>query len=84
MVDRAELELVLDAAFAGVSRVADFIVSLPDDDRPTAFAAAERSYFSTVRQFAGSDGEALGWAASLLMSLRSEVELRTQGRDDAA
>ena len=82
MAGRPEVELVLDAAFAGVSRVAELIVSLRDEDRSKAFAAAERSYFKTCRELGYSEGQALGWASSLLMKLRSEVNISAQG--DAA
>lgn len=82
MARRAEVESVLDAAFAGVSRVADLIVSLRDEDRSKAFAAAERSYFKTCRELGYSEGQALGWASSLLMKLRSEVHIASKG--DAA
>jgi hypothetical protein len=84
MAHAMEMESVLDAAFAGVSRVAEFIVSLPEEDRQQALAAAEQSYFKTARELGYSEGQALGWASSLLTKLRSEIDRYAQGIVDAA
>ncbi len=76
MVSGAELETVLDAAVAGVSRVAELIASLPDEDRQKAFDAAGRSYFRTAVELGYSEEQALGWSLSLLTKLRSEILTR--------
>jgi hypothetical protein len=84
MVLASEPQAVLDAAFAGINRVAEVIASLSDEDWPKAFAAAERSYAKTARDLGYSQGQAEGWATALLVRLRSEVELLTQGIGNAA
>lgn len=79
-----QTESVLDAAFAGVSRVAEFIVSLPEEDWQQALTAAEQSYFKTARELGYSEEQALGWASSLLTKVQSEIDRYAQGIVDAA
>ena len=70
---RSREEAVLEEAFAGVSRVAEAIASLPAKDSLTAFDAAERSYRKTAEALGYTEGQARGWAASLMVRLRAEV-----------
>jgi len=66
-------EAILEAAYVGISRVAGVIVSLPAEDRLTAFSAAERSYCKTVQDMGYGEAQARVWAASLTVRLRTEV-----------
>ena len=66
-------EAVLEAACAGISRVAEAVASFPVRDRSRAFEAAERSYRKTARDLGYAEGQASGRAASLTVRLCAEV-----------
>ena len=70
---RSREEAILEEAFAGVSRVAEAIASLRTKDSLRAFDAAERSYRKTAEALGYTEGQARGWAASLMVRLRAEV-----------
>ncbi len=88
MALRSREEAILEEAFAGVSRVALAIGSLAAKDRLRAFEAAERSYRKTAQDLGYAEGQARGWAASLMVRLRAEVEVLIEPRaaklDDVA
>jgi hypothetical protein len=73
-------EAVLEEAFAGILRVAEAIAFLPAEDVSRAFAAAERSYRQTAEDLGYAEGQARGWAASLMVRLRAEVAVVTAAR----
>ena len=55
---------VLSAAIAGIPRVAEFIATVPDDDRSRALEAAEKSYLETARTLGYQDADAQEWASA--------------------
>jgi len=67
-------EVVLETAIAGLSRVGQAIASMHADDRARALEAAERSYCETAVGLGHTDEEAQVWAATVMASLRAEVE----------
>jgi hypothetical protein len=67
-------EEVLETAIAGLARVAQAIASMPADDKARALEAAERSYRETAVGLGYTDGEAQAWAATVMTSLRAEIE----------
>ncbi len=73
-------EAILEEAFAGISRVAEAIASLPIKDSLRAFDAAERSYRKTAEALGYTEGQACGWAASLMVRLRAEVAALVEAR----
>jgi hypothetical protein len=73
MASKSNEEAILQEAVAGISRVAKAIASLPVGDRSRAFEAVERSYRETARNLGFAEGQASGWAASLVVRLRAEV-----------
>jgi hypothetical protein len=74
MTEVSQDEEVLELAIAGLSRVAQAITSMPADDRARALEAAERSYCETAVGLGYTDGEAQAWAATVMASLRAEIE----------
>jgi hypothetical protein len=74
MTEVSQDEEVLELAIAGLSRVAQAITSMPADDRARALEAAERSYCETAVGLGCTDGEAQAWAATVMASLRAEIE----------
>ena len=65
---------VLSAAIAGIPRVAEFIATVPDDDRSRALEAAEKSYLETARTLGYQDADAQQWAAAVMSRLRIEED----------
>ena len=73
-------EAILQEAYVGISRVAEAIASLSDEDSLRAFDAAERSYRKTAQDLGYAEGQSRGWAASLLVRLRAEVAALVEAR----
>jgi hypothetical protein len=69
-------EAILEAAIAGVSRVAEAIAAVPDESRDKALEAAERSYFNAALDLGYGEAQAQGWAAAIVDRLRAELAER--------
>jgi len=67
---------ILQAAVAGIPRVAQAIAAIPAEHRASAFDAAEHSYLQTAKDLGGADEFAENWAAVIMRHLRAEVEQR--------
>jgi hypothetical protein len=78
-----ETEELLAMIVAGVPKVAQAIAAIPDEQRPRALAAAERSYLQTARDFGYGEETARNLVTVLMRFLRAEVE-RTIGETEAA
>jgi hypothetical protein len=65
---------VLEAAIAGLSRVAEKIGSMPADDRARALEAAEHSYQRTAIDLGQNESEAQAWVVTVMARLRAEIE----------
>ena len=73
MVSRSEANNILDAAIAGIPRVAESIAGISSELREQAFEAAERSYQQTVRDLGYSEADAHGWISAVMFRLRGKV-----------
>jgi hypothetical protein len=69
-----EQEDVLQAAVAGVRKVAAAIAALPREDRERAFEAAERAYAQTVRDLDYPEDAARSWVSAMMHRLRADVQ----------
>ena len=58
MASISEQEEILEAAVAGIPKVAEVVASIPEEDRETAFEAAERSYLQTAHDLYRAGGVA--------------------------
>lgn len=67
---------ILQAAIAGIPRLAQAIAAISAQDRATALRAAERSYLQTAKDLGGADKFAQDWASAVMFQLRAEVEQR--------
>jgi hypothetical protein len=56
MTSGSEREKLLEAAVAGIPRVAQAIAETPPEQRPKALEAAERSYRKTVQKLGYEEG----------------------------
>ena len=67
---------ILQAAVAGIPRVAQAIAAIPAEHRASAFAAAERCYLQTAKDLGGTDKFAQNWASAVMFQLQAQVEQR--------
>ncbi len=65
---------ILQAAVAGIPRVAQAIAAIPAEHRASAFAAAERCYLQTAKDLGGADKFAQNWASAVMLQLQAQVE----------
>ena len=69
-----ESEGILQAAVAGIPRVARTIAEIPIALRERALAAVARSYQQTVRELGDhAEADAQIWISAMMLRLRSEV-----------
>ena len=74
MASSSEAEKILEAAIAGIPRVAEAVASIPEEDRPRALDAAESSYRQTLRDLGYEEAPIQGWISAVMFRLRSEVK----------
>ncbi len=77
MAAGSQEERTLEAALAGIPRVADAIAAMSSaGDVAKALEAVARSYCNTASALGYADGQAQGWAATVMVRLREELEQR--------
>ena len=74
MASSSEEVKVLEAAVAGIPKIAQIIAFMPVENRATAFDAAERSYLQTAKDLGGAEEPAQKWASAVMLELRAAVE----------
>ncbi len=83
MASIADEEEILEAAIAGIPKVAEVIASIPEEDRATALDAAERSYRQIVCDLGYDEGPIESWVSAVMLRLQREVKeqvsLRSHG-----
>ena len=67
---------ILQAAVAGIPRLAQAIAAIPAEDRAIALTAVERSYLQTAKDLGGVDKFAQDWVSAVIFQLRAEIEQR--------
>ena len=73
MTSGSEREKLLEAAVAGIPRVAQAIAETPPEQRPKALEAAERSYRQTVQELGYEEGPIQSWVSAVMLRLQTEV-----------
>ena len=73
MTDGSETEKVLEAAVAGIPRIAKVIADFPNEFREGALKVAERRYRQTVCNLGYAEADAEGWISVVMFRLRSRV-----------
>ena len=73
MASISEEEKILEAAVAGIPRVAEVVASIPEEDRAKALGAVESSYRQTVRDLGYEEGPIQSWLAAVMLRLQTEV-----------
>ena len=74
MASISEEEKILEAAVAGIPRVAEVVASIPEEERPRALDAVEGSYRQTVRDLGYEEGPVQSWLAAVMLRLQREVK----------
>jgi hypothetical protein len=81
MARSPETEKILEAAVAGIPRVAKLIAGFPIESREGALKVAERTFLQTVCDLGYAEADAQGWISVVMFRLRRQVaEL---GREEA-
>lgn len=71
---------ILEAAVAGIPRVAEAVASIPEEERAKALEAAETAYRQTVRELGYEEGPAEGWVSTIMLQLRSQLKERISAK----
>ena len=73
MASSLEETKILEAAVAGIPRVAEVVASIPGEDRARALDAVERSYRQTVRDLGYEEAPIQSWISAVMLRLQAEV-----------
>jgi hypothetical protein len=65
---------MLSAAIAGVPRIAEFIATVPAEERTRALEAAEKSYLETAHTLGYQDADARQWVSTVMSRLQIEED----------
>ena len=74
MASISEEEKILEAAVAGIPRVAGAVASIPEEKRPRALDAVEGSYRQTVLDLGYEEGPVQSWVSAVMFRLQREVK----------
>ena len=69
----SETEKVLEAAVAGIPRIAKIIADYPFELREGALELAEQRYQQTVHDLGYAEADAEGWVSVVMFRLRNQV-----------
>lgn len=76
MASTSEKEEILEAAVAGIQRVAEAVAASPEEVRAEALDAVENSYRRTARDFGYDEDLIQSWVSTIMLRLRAELERR--------
>jgi hypothetical protein len=65
---------MLSAAIAGVPRIAEFIATVPAEERVRALEAAEKSYLETAHTLGYQEDAARQWVSTVMSRLQIEED----------
>jgi hypothetical protein len=74
MAFSSESETILQAAVAGIPRVAKAIAEIPTGLREPALEAVARSYQQTVRELGHTQADAQIWVSAVMLRLRATLQ----------
>ncbi len=80
MASISKKEEILEAAVAGIPKVAELVASIPEQDRTRALDAAERSYRQTVLNLGYEEGPAEAWVSAIMVRLQAEAASKPAAR----
>ena len=68
----------IESIVASLPVLAEYVSSIPDDQKATALAALERHYLQTALGLGYSEEPARSWVAALMAHLREQLELMSE------
>lgn len=74
MASSTEDVIVLEAAAAGIPKVAELIALASGENQAAAFDVAERTYLQTAKSLGGREELAQKWTSAVMLKLRAAVE----------
>ena len=73
MASISEEEEILEAAVAGIPRVAKTLASIPEKARAKALTAVESTYRQTMLDLGYEQGPAESWVSAMMLRLQAKV-----------
>jgi len=73
MASISEEEEILEAAVAGIPRVAEAVASIPEKARAKALTAVESTYRQTMLDLGYEEGPAESWVSTIMVRLQAEM-----------
>jgi len=73
---------ILEAAVAGIPRVAEVVASVSLEHRARALEAAESSYRQTVRNLGYEEGPSQSWVSAVMLRLQTEVKDKVSAKQN--
>ena len=73
MASISEEEEILEAAVAGIPRVAEAVASIPEEARAKALTAVESTYWQTMLDLGYEEGPAKSWVSAMMLRLQAKV-----------
>ena len=80
MASISEEEEILEAAVAGLPRVAEAVASIPEGDRAKALEAAESAYRQVVQDLGYEAGSVESWVSTIMLQLKTELNKQELAR----
>ena len=74
-----ENDEMFSAAIEGISKVVEFIATVPEAKRPLVLAAAKQSYLQTAQALGYEEGDAQVWASAVMFQLEVASLARERG-----
>ena len=80
MPSGSETDAILEAAVAGITRVAQAITEIPAEHRAKALEATERSYRETLQDLGYQEGPVQSWVSVVMLRLKRELEVQDSAK----
>ena len=82
MASVSEEEEILEAAVAGIPRVAEAVASIPEEARAKALTAVESTYRQTMLNLGYEEGPAESWVSAMMLRLQAKVAEQEAAKQD--
>jgi hypothetical protein len=83
MASISEEEEILEAAVAGIPKVAEAIASMPEKAWAKALAAVKGTYRQTMLDLGYDEVPAEGWVSAMMLRLQAEVAEQKTAKQEA-
>ena len=83
MASISEEEEVLEAAVAGIPKVAEVVASIPEKARAKALDAVKSTYRQTMLDLGYEEGPAESWVSAMMLRLQAKVVEQETAKQEA-